>query len=121
MSRRFQMVKGKHHIQFPAFLSGQKLAHFHPRSRRLPHGKGVVRRKSLFPYLPQIPVKLRPVIIMLDSRKSHQTADGFIAVGEAVLLGYIVDDVHAEPVHPFIQPAVYHGDDVLPQLRVLPV
>ena len=121
MSRRLQMIEGKHHIQLPAFFSRHQLTHLHAQPRRLTHRKCPVRCKGLLLQLPQILMQLRPVIIMLDPCIPHQSPDGLIALWQPFLFRDIIDHIHAEAVHAPVQPAVDHRSHFLPHPRIVPV
>ena len=115
------MVKGEYHVQLFPLLPRHQLAHLHAQPRRLPHGKSAVGLKGFLPDLPQILMQPGAVVIMLNAGKSHQVPDGLIPLRQPLLLGNVIDHIHAEPIHAPVKPAVDHGNDIFPHFRVVPV
>ena len=112
------MFKLEHHIQFPGILAGVLLRQFRGNARRLSHGHDIIFGQHLPVHLLQISVDIGPVYAVWIKAPIETV---YLTVRHFFRLGDHADDVHAEPVDPFLTPPGHHIENFPAHLLVIPV
>ena len=118
-------LKMEHHIDLPAFLlhiiNGDGSVHI----SCLPHNHNVIAAENPFIQLVKQLVNSRPVgahgpvhHIAVDSHRRSRRIGG---IRKSLWLYQPVDGVHAEAVHPHVQPPAHHLAHIILQTGIVPV
>ena len=115
----FDMLKMENHAELRALGIGIFLGFVHGHAGRLADGQKVILRKDAAVHLLQVLVDTRAVVDV--GAVEAQVADRVLTVRETLVLGDHADDVHAEAVDALLAPPGHHVEDLVADLRVLPV